>query len=60
MASGLSMGAQEAAADVKAEMMAEWLTGEVGGLEVCLRSILRFISGCSRSDISRTNYKADV
>jgi hypothetical protein len=50
------MGAQEAAADVKAEMMAEWLTGEVGGLEVCLR----FISGCSRSDIPRTNYKADV
>jgi hypothetical protein len=35
MASGLSMGAQEAPADLKAEMMVEWLTGEAGGLEVC-------------------------
>jgi DNA polymerase delta subunit 2 len=34
MASGLSMGAQEAPADLKAEMMVEWLTGEAGGLEV--------------------------
>jgi hypothetical protein len=30
------MGAQEAPADLKAEMMVEWLTGEAGGLEVCL------------------------
>jgi DNA polymerase delta subunit 2 len=30
------MGAQEAPADLKAEMMAEWLTGEVGGMEVRL------------------------
>jgi DNA polymerase delta subunit 2 len=36
MASGLSMGAQEAPADLKAEIMVEWLTGEAGGLEVCL------------------------
>ena len=35
MASGLLMGAQEAPADLKAEMMVEWLTGEAGGLEVC-------------------------
>jgi hypothetical protein len=35
MASGLLMGAQEAPADLKAEMMVEWLTGESGGLEVC-------------------------
>lgn len=34
MASGLSMGAQEAPADVKAEMLVEWLTGEAGGLHV--------------------------
>lgn len=34
MASGLSMGAQEAPADVKAEMLAEWLAGEAGGIEV--------------------------
>lgn len=34
MASGLSMGAQEAPADVKAEMLVEWLTGEAGSLEV--------------------------
>lgn len=36
MASGLSMGAQEAPADVKAEMLNEWLTGEVGGIDVSL------------------------
>jgi len=29
------MGAQEAPADFKAEIMVEWLTGEAGGLEVC-------------------------
>jgi DNA polymerase delta subunit 2 len=34
MVSGLLMGAQEAPADLKAEMMVEWLTGEAGGLEV--------------------------
>jgi hypothetical protein len=28
------MGAQEAPADLKAEMMVEWLTGEAGALEV--------------------------
>jgi len=39
MASGLSMGAQEAPADLKAEMMVEWLTGEAGGLEVCHLSL---------------------
>lgn len=34
MVSGLSMGAQEAPADVKAAMLAEWLTGEAGGVGV--------------------------
>ena len=34
MVSGLSMGAQEAPADVKAEMLIEWLTGEAGGVHV--------------------------
>ena len=55
MASGLSMGAQEAPADLKAEMMVEWLTGEAGGLEVnsCIRH-------SNRSDISRTNSMAGV
>jgi hypothetical protein len=33
------MGAQEAPADLKAEMMVEWLTGEAGGLEVCHLSL---------------------
>jgi len=49
------MGAQEAPADLKAEMMVEWLTGEAGGLEVnsCIRH-------SNRSDISRTNSMAGV
>jgi dipeptide/tripeptide permease len=46
MASGLSMGAQEAPADLKAEMMVEWLTGEAGGLKVC------YLSQSESSDIA--------
>ena len=31
LVSGLSVGAQEAPADLKAELLVEWLTGESGG-----------------------------
>lgn len=34
LVSGLSVGAQEAPADLKAQLLVEWLTGEDGGQEV--------------------------
>ena len=33
--SGLNVGAQEAPADLKAQLLIEWLMGEGGGLDVC-------------------------
>ncbi len=35
LVSGLSVGAQEAPADLKAELLVEWLIGESGGPAVC-------------------------
>lgn len=37
LVSGLSVGAQEAPADLKAELLVEWLTGETGGPAVSLK-----------------------
>lgn len=34
IASGLSVGAQEALADLKTELLVEWLTGESGSMQV--------------------------
>ena len=34
MVSGLSVGSDTAALDMKAELLVEWLTGEVGGVSV--------------------------
>lgn len=34
MVSGLSIGTQEAPTDLKAEMLVEWLMGEIGGPSV--------------------------
>ena len=34
LASGLSVGSQEAPADLKVQLLVEWLTGETGGVSV--------------------------
>jgi DNA polymerase delta subunit 2 len=41
--SGLSVGSEEAPADVKTEMLVEWLTGESGGASVRLPGRLHAI-----------------
>ena len=41
--SGLSVGSEEAPADVKTEMLVEWLTGESGGASVRLPGRLHSI-----------------
>jgi DNA polymerase delta subunit 2 len=40
LASGLSVGSQEAPADFKVQLLAEWLMGETGGVSVsCVKSL---------------------
>ena len=40
LASGLSVGSQEAPADLKVQLLAEWLMGENGGISVSCRAKL--------------------
>jgi DNA polymerase delta subunit 2 len=55
--SGLSVGSDEAPADLKTEMLVEWLTGESGGDSVRLGSrrtpSLRVLCACSMKLTSR-------
>ena len=58
IASGLSVGAQEALADLKTELLVEWLMGEGGGMGV---SVSRGHSQkCELGLTGRTNLKVVV
>lgn len=37
LVSGLSVGNETSAPDLKSELFVEWLMGEIGGVQVCLR-----------------------
>jgi DNA polymerase delta subunit 2 len=39
MVSGLSVGSETAALDMKAELLVEWLMGEDGGVQVSKRGL---------------------